>query len=128
MNRSSGHLSRLHSNVFIGTAPAMTAREEVGERGRGVCAVATSLASGGLQAASTPSATEASVRLSAHPPTALLSTRLLNPFANCQYQWVMSIYGIFIRGRPQQVTEGTRLLDFQITTRTLFEKFYFSTE
>ena len=31
-------------------------------------------------------------------------------------------------GRPQRVPEGTRLLDFQITTRTLLGKFYYSTE
>ena len=30
--------------------------------------------------------------------------------------------------RPQRVPEGTRLLNFQITTRTLLEKFYYSTE
>ena len=31
-------------------------------------------------------------------------------------------------GRPQRVPEGTRLLDFQITTCTLLENFYYSTE
>ena len=30
--------------------------------------------------------------------------------------------------RPQRVPQGTRLLDFQITTRTLLGKFYYSTE
>ena len=30
--------------------------------------------------------------------------------------------------RPQRVPEGTRLFNFQITTRTLHEKFLYSTE
>ena len=38
---------------------------------------------------------------------------------------------VFVRGpvyRVRRVAEGTRLLDFQITTRTLLGKFYYSTE
>ena len=36
--------------------------------------------------------------------------------------WVLDL------SRPWRVPEGTRLLDFQITTRTLPEKFYYSLE
>ena len=33
-----------------------------------------------------------------------------------------------LMSRAWRVPEGTRLLDFQITTRTLLEKFYYSIE